>query len=52
VAGADFLSINEKREELGYGPVEGGDVVLIDATKVPLGFEPGGDMAPNEGGGA
>lgn len=35
---ADFLTINQKLEMTGYGstPQDGGDVVLVDANKVPL----------------
>lgn len=32
----DFLTINEKRRELGFEEVEGGDVVLIPANMIPL----------------
>jgi HK97 family phage portal protein len=35
---ADFLSFNEKREAVGYSPVEGGDQVFVRATYVPLVF--------------
>lgn len=38
VRGADFLTINEKREALGYEPVTGGDEVYIPAALLPLGF--------------
>jgi HK97 family phage portal protein len=37
--GSDFLTINEKRELAGYEPVEGGDVILVSATMIPLGME-------------
>lgn len=33
---SDFLTMNEKREALGYDKVEGGDVVLVSGTLVPL----------------
>jgi HK97 family phage portal protein len=33
---ADWLSVNEKREATGWDETEGGDVVLVDAGKVPL----------------
>ena len=35
---ADFLTVNQKLEMTGYGNTqqEGGDVVLVDANKVPL----------------
>jgi HK97 family phage portal protein len=35
---ADFLSINEKRESVGYAPIDGGDTVFIPAGMVPLEF--------------
>jgi HK97 family phage portal protein len=41
-----FLTINEKREELNFKPVEGGDVVLVPSSSVSLediGFEGGGE---------
>jgi HK97 family phage portal protein len=31
-----LLTINEAREDLGYEPVDGGDVILIQASKLPL----------------
>jgi HK97 family phage portal protein len=34
---ADFLTINEKRESVEYEEIEGGDVLLIPATMLPLG---------------
>jgi HK97 family phage portal protein len=40
VQAADFLMVNEKREQVGLEPVEGGDVILTSATMVPLGTEP------------
>ena len=43
--GADFLTINEKRDMVGREPVEGGDVVLIPATMIPIGE---GEYAPPE----
>jgi HK97 family phage portal protein len=36
---ADFLKINEKREAVDYEEVEGGDVVLVPATMIPLGMD-------------
>lgn len=33
-----FLTINEKREETGFGPVDGGDEILVSATLLPLNF--------------
>ena len=38
---ATDLTINEKREAKGYEPVEGGDVILVDSSKVPLEFATG-----------
>jgi HK97 family phage portal protein len=35
---ADFLSINEKREALGYEPTEGGDDVMVPSTSLPASF--------------
>ncbi len=37
---ADFLRINEKRAAVDYEHVEGGDVILVNATMIPLGEEP------------
>ena len=34
------MKINEKRELVGYEAIEGGDVVLVPATMLPLGAEP------------
>lgn len=34
---ADFISINEKRELVGYERVEGGDAILIPMSSIPLG---------------
>lgn len=36
VTASDHLTVNEKREALGHEPVDGGDVVLVPATMVPL----------------
>lgn len=50
----DFLTINEKRELCGYAPVDGGDVMLINATMIPLamagqqGAQAGEDEAQEE----
>jgi HK97 family phage portal protein len=30
------ISINEKREGMGYGETEGGDVVLVNSSQIPL----------------
>jgi HK97 family phage portal protein len=35
---ADFLSINEKREALGYDKTEGGDEVMVPSTSLPASF--------------
>lgn len=40
VAAADFLTINEKREALGYDKVEGGDTILVQSSLLPLGEDP------------
>lgn len=33
-----FMTINEKRREAGLDDVEGGDVILVDSNKVPIGI--------------
>lgn len=33
---ASFLTINEKRAAVGYGETDGGDVILINITQIPL----------------
>lgn len=33
---AEFVTVNEKREALGFEPVEGGDVVLVASSDIPL----------------
>jgi len=38
VQSADFLTINEKREAVGYAPVTGGDQVLAPATLLPIAY--------------
>lgn len=56
VSAADFISIDEKREAVGYEATAGGDKVLVPATLVPL-EDAGADLSggpepdPNEGGG-
>ena len=40
VNGATFLTVNEKRDAVGRGEIEGGDVLLVPATLLPLGAEP------------
>lgn len=35
---ADFLTLNEKREALGYEPVEGGDTLFVSSSMLPLSF--------------
>lgn len=42
---ADFISINEKRELVGYERVEGGDAILIPMSSIPLGED---FVAPTE----
>jgi HK97 family phage portal protein len=37
---ASFITTNEKREMTGYGVVEGGDDILVQASLIPLGQEP------------
>lgn len=37
---SDFLTINEKREMVGFEAIEGGDVILVPATMLPLGEQP------------
>jgi phage portal protein BeeE len=37
---ADFLSYNEKRAAVGYGPAANGDDILVPANMLPLGFTP------------
>ena len=34
------LTINERREMLGFEPIDDGDVILVPATMLPLGEEP------------
>jgi len=36
VQAAEHLTINEKRELTGYDDVDGGDVILVSATMIPL----------------
>ena len=33
---AGYLTVNEKREAMGYDTIDGGDVVLVPAKSVPL----------------
>lgn len=42
VAAADFLTVNEKRAAVGYGPVDGGDVVHSRTGRAPLAAGTGG----------
>lgn len=37
IAGAEFLTVNEKREALGFDKTPGGDVILVPSTMIPLG---------------
>lgn len=39
VSAATFLTINEKREAVGYAPVEGGDKVYEPAGQLPIDYE-------------
>jgi HK97 family phage portal protein len=45
-----FLELNEKREAAGYDEVDGGDVILINAGKIPLetGFDEEEPEEPEE----
>jgi HK97 family phage portal protein len=36
IQASTFLTINEKREAVGYGPVEGGNVLLVPGGNIPL----------------
>jgi HK97 family phage portal protein len=36
VENADFMTINEKREQVGLEPIEGANVILVPATMLPL----------------
>ncbi|WP_395623412.1 phage portal protein [Sphingomonas daechungensis] len=49
---AEFVTVNEKREATGYKPAEGGDVVLVASSDVPLadaGTHLTGGTEPNDG---
>lgn len=49
---ADFITVNEKREAAGYGGTDGGDVVLVPSSNVPLedaGSSIHGGAEPNDG---
>jgi HK97 family phage portal protein len=37
VQNAEFLTVNEKRQAVGYDEIEGGDEVLVPATMLPIG---------------
>jgi HK97 family phage portal protein len=41
------LTINERRALKGYEPIEGGDVVLVNATQVPINM-PTSDLTPQD----
>lgn len=43
-----FLTINEKREAIGYPPVEGGDVIFVGASELPLSFAAEPPLIPTE----
>lgn len=36
IAKSDFLTVNEKREIVGYEAIEGGDVIMLSSTLSPL----------------
>ncbi|MEE4384172.1 MAG: phage portal protein [Pseudomonadales bacterium] len=38
VGNAPFLTINEKREALGYEPIDGGDTLFVPAGQLPVDF--------------
>lgn len=38
IQNAEFLTINEKREAVGYEPVPGGNDIFISAALLPIGF--------------
>lgn len=40
---SDFLTINEKREMVNKDPIDGGDVVLVPATMIPIGVASEGE---------
>ena len=42
------LTINERRAMKGYEPVPGGDVLMVNATQIPLGASLMGDMTPDD----
>jgi HK97 family phage portal protein len=50
VEASTSMTINEKRKAMGYEAVEGGDVILVDASKIPLDLM--GDMGLAEAGSA
>ncbi|KKL53725.1 hypothetical protein LCGC14_2272540, partial [marine sediment metagenome] len=41
---ADFLTIDEKREAVGYPSTDGGNVILIPITMIPLAMVSDGDV--------
>lgn len=43
-----ILTTNEKRERLGFSPVEGGDVVLVQSSMVPLEYAATVDPAESD----
>lgn len=49
VAAAEFLSINEKREALGYEKAEGGDEIYIGAGQLPISGDAGVPGGPTDG---
>lgn len=45
---SDFLTINEKRNMVGFEAIDDGDVILVPATMLPLGSEPTEDELSEE----
>jgi len=45
---SEFLTINEKREMVGLDSIDDGDVVLVQASMIPLGTELEEDEADEE----
>lgn len=43
---SDFLTLDEKRAAVGYEPVEGGDVILVPGSDVPLSMAGGVSGGP------
>jgi HK97 family phage portal protein len=47
VASADFLTVNEKRAAVGYGAIDGGDVLGAAALSAKYGFDPNQPRVPS-----